>query len=130
MSLPAITISKPLISSHVYTTSNQSRRQRGHDLQEGTQYTTYLVIVELTVLQFDNCVCLIFPIPVQQDHLYTSVHSLRLLQELGFEKETQLTIQAADLLVNAGLGFGVGVVASVLLFRRELASISSFGSRS
>lgn len=30
-----------------------------------------------------------------------------------------LTIQAADLLVNAGLGFGVGVVASVLLFRRE-----------
>jgi hypothetical protein len=28
-------------------------------------------------------------------------------------------IQAADLLVNAGLGFGVGVVASVLLFRRE-----------
>lgn len=32
-----------------------------------------------------------------------------------------LTVQAADLLVNAGLGFGVGVVASVLLFRRELA---------
>jgi hypothetical protein len=27
--------------------------------------------------------------------------------------------QMADLLVNAGLGFGVGVVASVILFRRE-----------
>jgi len=25
----------------------------------------------------------------------------------------------ADLLVNAGLGFGVGIVASVILFRRE-----------
>lgn len=27
--------------------------------------------------------------------------------------------QVADLVVNAGLGFGVGVVASVLLFRRK-----------
>lgn len=27
--------------------------------------------------------------------------------------------QMADLIVNAGVGFGVGVVASVLLFRRE-----------
>ena len=28
--------------------------------------------------------------------------------------------QVADLIVNAGLGFGVGVVASVVLFRRAL----------
>ena len=31
--------------------------------------------------------------------------------------------KVADLIVNAGLGFGVGVVASVLLFRRELCRI-------
>jgi hypothetical protein len=35
----------------------------------------------------------------------------------------QLTVKVADLLVNAGLGFGVGVVASVLLFRRESCRI-------
>jgi len=38
-----------------------------------------------------------------------------------YPEQMELTIQAADLLVNAGLGFGVGVVASVLLFRRGLA---------
>ncbi|WVR06536.1 hypothetical protein IAU60_003567 [Kwoniella sp. DSM 27419] len=38
---------------------------------------------------------------------------------------------AADLLVNAGLGFGVGVVASVLLFRRRgwpVALSTGFGA--
>ncbi|OWZ62005.1 hypothetical protein AYX15_05834 [Cryptococcus neoformans] len=37
----------------------------------------------------------------------------------------------ADLLVNAGLGFGVGVVASVLLFRRRgwpVALSTGFGA--
>ena len=33
-------------------------------------------------------------------------------------------IQLADLIVNAGLGFGVGVVASVLLFRRECEGLN------
>ncbi|RSH88505.1 uncharacterized protein EHS24_001050 [Apiotrichum porosum] len=38
---------------------------------------------------------------------------------------------AADLIVNAGIGFGVGVVASVLLFRRRgwpVALATGFGA--
>ena len=46
-----------LISNHVYTTSHQVRRQRGHDLEEGTQCFVELLQAKLTILQFDNCVC-------------------------------------------------------------------------
>jgi hypothetical protein len=36
-------------------------------------------------------------------------------------------VQAADLIVNAGIGFGVGVVASVLLFRSTSSTINNTG---
>ncbi|OCF35106.1 hypothetical protein I317_01816 [Kwoniella heveanensis CBS 569] len=45
--------------------------------------------------------------------------------------EDQIARKVADLLVNAGLGFGVGVVASVLLFRRRgwpVALSTGFGA--
>ncbi|KAK4688374.1 MICOS complex subunit MIC10, partial [Tremellales sp. Uapishka_1] len=44
---------------------------------------------------------------------------------------THAAMTTADLLVNAGLGFGVGVVASVLLFRRRgwpVALSTGFGA--
>lgn len=36
-------------------------------------------------------------------------------------------LQAADLIVNAGIGFGVGVVASVLLFRSTSSTVNNNG---
>jgi hypothetical protein len=54
--------------------------------------------------------------------IISSVHPAKQRDSLKeYPEELMLTVQAADLLVNAGLGFGVGVVASVLLFRRKLA---------
>ncbi|KAL1413125.1 hypothetical protein Q8F55_000874 [Vanrija albida] len=45
--------------------------------------------------------------------------------------EDQIARKLADLLVNAGVGFGVGVVASVILFRRRgwpVALSTGFGA--
>lgn len=58
---------------------------------------------QLTV-KFDNCVC-----------CASSFENATL-------QDRWLMCQMADLIVNAGLGFGVGVVASVLIFRRECSS--------